>query len=423
MSYDQTTTFEEFYDKHPEGKLSTHLLSFFELYDAFHSWWFSLAILLLAMNLVACSIERLPRIYFDYVRPRPYLTNRRLLGLTLKESFKVKTLADGEALIQVYLPTTLEKARLKKRRGYYYCERQGLSRFGVYVVHIALLIVMFSSIYATQNGVDGHMVIEEGQRTRFITRRGPGGVSYTDDLGFYVGCDDFRLRTFVDNTPMEFESDLFVAHNMTEKLHQKTVRVNEPLTYKGYNFYQSSYRPVASEKVVEIEVADNSGHQERHRVRLNSPIELASKETLVVEKIYEDFAGLGQALRIGKKSRDGKETFFHIFRRHKDYDRIVRGGQYSVSFLDADQKYATGLSIGKVPGIEAIFFGFLVLMMGLYMCFFMTPIRYFARLEERDGEIDVTLAALGYRNLNVVKEIFNKRLKGLPFTDREGKNA
>ncbi|HXW52978.1 MAG TPA: cytochrome c biogenesis protein ResB, partial [Myxococcota bacterium] len=47
MSYDQTITYEEFYQKHSSENWGTSLLSFFELHDAFHSWWFSLAILLL----------------------------------------------------------------------------------------------------------------------------------------------------------------------------------------------------------------------------------------------------------------------------------------------------------------------------------------------------------------------------------------
>ena len=33
----------------------------FELYDLFHSWWFTGLMLSLALNLVACSLERLPR--------------------------------------------------------------------------------------------------------------------------------------------------------------------------------------------------------------------------------------------------------------------------------------------------------------------------------------------------------------------------
>src|SRR5204862_6094175 len=36
----------------------------FELYDLFHSWWFTALLLPLALNLVACSLQRLPRIWY-----------------------------------------------------------------------------------------------------------------------------------------------------------------------------------------------------------------------------------------------------------------------------------------------------------------------------------------------------------------------
>ncbi len=213
---------------------------------------------------------------------------------------------------------------------------------------------------------------------------------------------------------MEFESDLYVSADGIAKLHQKTVRVNEPLSYAGFTFYQASFKPMASERLIDIEVADKSGSKVRHRVRLMAPVELPNKETLVVEKVYEDFAGLGQAIRLAKKSADGSETYFHVFRRYQDYDRVVRNDQFYVTFLDADQKYATGLSIGNVPGIFAIFLGFVILLMGLFMCFFMTPIRYFARIFEENGQVMVALAAQGFRNPDLVKDIFNKLTARIP---------
>jgi cytochrome c biogenesis protein len=408
MSFDQTKTFEE-YQQLADGSITTRLVSFFELYDAFHSWWFSLAILLLSLNLLACSIERLPRIYFDFIRPRPYLTRRRMLGLNLLQETRVSSTQEAIRLVSQFLPARLDKARMTEHPGFYYAERHGLGRFGVYIVHIALLTIMFSSIYATQNGVDGHVLIEEGQKSRFISARGPSGVSYNYDLGFYVGCDDFRLRTFIDNSPMEYESDLTITLG-DELIAKKTVRVNEPLSYAGFTFYQSSFRPVISERVVDLEVSGNDGYKNHTRVRLNQPINLPNGDVLLVQKVYEDFAGLGQAIRVSQTSPDQSSSYFHVFRRYKDYDQIVRADQFSVAFVGADQHYATGLSVGKVPGVSVIFFGFLLLMVGLYMCFFMNPMRFFARIEQGDEGVSVWFAAQGFRHQHLVKETFYKRL-------------
>ncbi|HXW60663.1 MAG TPA: cytochrome c biogenesis protein ResB [Myxococcota bacterium] len=409
MSYDQTLNFEEFLAKAQDKELFS-LFTFFELNDAFHSWWWSLAILLLSANLIACSIERLPRLYFEAVRPRPYLTDRRLLGLSLKKQRYVAHLSEAEELVRKFMPKTISIARTIEGIRYFYKERMLLGRFGVYIVHIALLIVMYSSIYTTQYGVDAHVLVEEGKKTRFINAKGSGGVPYTHDLGFYIGCDDFRLRTFVDNSPMEFESDLFISTEKNEKVLKKTVRVNEPLSYAGFTFYQSSFRPIISERAVTL-LINIDGQKTSHNVHLNSEIVLPTKDILIPDKLYDDFAGLGQALRIVKKSPDHKATFFHIFRQHPDFDRTVRADNFDVTLLESDQRYATGLSIGYVPGISIIFSGFLLLLCGLFMCFFMTPTRYFARItKEQEGYL-VVVAAQGFRHPHQVRDQFEKKTR------------
>lgn len=407
MSYDQTLSFDEFLTKTPQTGFKAALVNFFELYDAFHSWWFSLVILLLSANLIACSLERLPRIYFDARRPRPYLSDRRLLGLSLKKEVTLKTQKDADNLLTKFFQTSPKKAHLANN--YYFKQTHTAGRFGVYIVHIALLIVMYSAIYATQNGVDGHVMIEEGERTRFITAKGAGGVTYTYDLGFYIGCDDFRLSTFLDNSPMEFESDLNICLNPDEPIIRQTVRVNEPLSYAGFTFYQSSFRPVVSEKIVDLAFTDAQGFYERHKVKLNKEIILPSGDKIIPQKLFDDFAGLGEALRVAKISADGQSTYFHIFRKYPDYDQQVRADKNHIVFLGTDQKYATGLSIGKVPGVSSIFMGFLLFLVGLYMCFFMTPARYFARVDKISDGLKVTLAAQGFRHLVSLKQEFDSK--------------
>jgi len=407
MSYDQTLSFDEFLTKTPQTGFKAALVNFFELYDAFHSWWFSLVILLLSANLIACSLERLPRIYYDARRPRPYLSDRRLLGLSLKKELILKTPSEAETVLKKLFKTSPQKAQLANN--YFYKQVHTVGRFGVYIVHIALLIVMYSAIYATQTGVDGHVMIEEGERTRFITAKGAGGVTYTYDLGFYIGCDDFRLSTFLDNSPMEFESDLNICLKSDEPLVRQTVRVNEPLSYAGFTFYQSSFRPVISEKIVELGIGDGQGFYQRHKLTLNSEIALPNGDTIIPQKLFDDFAGLGEALRVAKLSPDGQSTYFHVFRKYPEYDQQVRADKNYIVFLGTDQKYATGLSVAKVPGVSSIFMGFLLFLVGLYMCFFMTPVRYFARIDTIPEGLKLTLAAQGFRHMVSVKHEFEKR--------------
>jgi len=39
------------------------VLNFFNLFDMYHSWWFSMILLLLVINLVTCSLNRFPGVW------------------------------------------------------------------------------------------------------------------------------------------------------------------------------------------------------------------------------------------------------------------------------------------------------------------------------------------------------------------------
>ena len=108
MYFDQTLTFEEFLQINQQNSFY-FLLNIFDLNDAFHSWWFSLVIVLLAFNLIVCSFERLPRIYFDAIAKRPYLTDRRLLGLSLKKNFTVSSYEEGIEKIKKFFNSSYQK--------------------------------------------------------------------------------------------------------------------------------------------------------------------------------------------------------------------------------------------------------------------------------------------------------------------------
>src|SRR5581483_11437761 len=57
------------------------LYTFLELNDVFGSWWFGLIICVLLVNLCACSIERLPKIWIDIKNPRKKLADDQLRGI------------------------------------------------------------------------------------------------------------------------------------------------------------------------------------------------------------------------------------------------------------------------------------------------------------------------------------------------------
>src|SRR4051812_40465276 len=76
MFIDQTKSFEEHARVWLESpyQWKYRVFSALEFHDVFHSWWFAVIVLMLALNLIACSIERLPKIWLDIKHPDPRLT-------------------------------------------------------------------------------------------------------------------------------------------------------------------------------------------------------------------------------------------------------------------------------------------------------------------------------------------------------------
>ena len=72
----------------------------------------------------------------------------------------------------------------------------------------------------------------------------------------------------------------------------------------------------------------------------------------------------------------------------------------------------TGLQVVYDPGVWVIWTGCTLMVIGLYMAFFVSHRRVWARLEEKDGKVQLLLAGSASKNRDGFAEEF-KRLGGL----------
>lgn len=390
MFWDQTQNLE----KHLEGVTSPaarKLFLFLELNDVFHSWWFGILVLLLALNLIACSIARLPKIWIDARNPVKKLDNKKLPLTTM---LQVST-------IQMPVFSPKEETWTEDNTRYVFFEKQKYARCGVYVIHTALLFIMFGSIIATQAGIDGMMLIPEGSYEHLVNAKGPSGKLYSHDLGFAVSCTDFRLKTYTDGSPMAYESDLaiFDKNDFSKPIITKTIKVNDPLEYQGYTFYQASYQALEGEKRLNLKVGPHGGVLKAYQVLPGEKI-----GDITPTEIYEDYAGLGSAVQI----KQG-DTQFVVFRKYPEFDSQVRRGSLDIVYQGFDEPYATGISVGKVPCISFVFTGFVIMFVGLYMAFCMNQRRYYAKITKlNNGHFELILGGISHRYPQAFEQEFNQ---------------
>jgi cytochrome c biogenesis protein len=398
-----------------------------ELYDLFHSWWFTLLLASLALNLIACSLERLPRIWFLVRFPEKRLDSVK--GLRFKaqgpsavaaEALEGQLRARGFVLER--LPDEGDGAvRLFGEKGRY-------ARFGVWVVHLSLLLVLGGGVFGRLTAFEGTADVPQnnGETDAMLVRK-PDGSAYrkrlTDEAGniFNVRCEEFRLKEFEPGRPKAFESDLRLFERQADgssgrELAHQTITVNHPLRYGGLTFYQASYRPLDQQTRAKVTLVDKVSHASRSLlVGPGEPIDAADGVRYALVGYQDDFAGQGPAVEVVRSewspgvpvAKDegppgARTTTFWVFSKAPEFDAKNRDDRFALSFEKLTPLYATGLQIAKDPSTPVIYLGCFLLFAGIGIAFYSSHKRVWAKLSA--GSLQLGGAA--HRNAEVFGEEF-----------------
>jgi cytochrome c biogenesis protein len=420
MFFDQTKTYEEHAAEWAQQAWKLKLFTFLEMNDVFGSWWFVLIIVYLLVSIISCSVERFPKIWKDALNPKKDLSDEQLRGIRFAYRGKTVDRAKAVGLFKRIFP----RADVIEREGttYLFSEAHRFARFGVYIIHLGLVTIFVGGTLVNLTKVDGLMMVPEGYKENTVRVYGPGRLPTLLELHFSVRCDDFRLKTFVDGAPMEFESDLSVwdPASPVNPVVRKKIQVNDPLVYKGYTFYQASYNPIPGDQRVQLDLGPRGQERRTYDLAIGDRLQMPDGTVFVPVEVIQDFAGLGAAVRVQETppSKDGAEkaptTSYVVFRSYPTFDRDVRRGAYDVQFRGFDQTYATGLQVGRVPWIPMVFGGFLVMFVGMFMAFFMSHRRYWARIAP-DGTLVVAGAARRHQHAYAEEWALIDEVFGLAF--------
>ncbi len=244
------------------------------LTDVFHSWYYIGLIVLLAVNLIVCSIKRLPRLW------RQTFGSERILKLDEKAEKHLKPVSvrikDPNALINLLVEKGFKVFKEEENgKIYLFAEKGRLSRLGVYIVHIALLVIMAGALIDAIFGIRGFLPVPEGE-TENVMFVGPQNKPVK--LPFAVHLKEFRIITYGEEAQ---EKGVKVAEAFKEavasyrssieilekgkKVAQGTVEVNDPFVYRSYRIFQASYGLTGGVKEMGVVVVDKEKAQKEER--------------------------------------------------------------------------------------------------------------------------------------------------------------
>ena len=371
------------------GHKTAYFFRLLEIQDMYNSWWFLGLLALFSVNLIVCSLERIPQV----------IRTLRRDGLTMPAAQLAKFPLRREVVLTQALTAATERvAALLKAQGwkaretdkdagrFFFAEKGGWTRFGVYVVHCSILIILAGALVGSstvarkllhdpQFAYKGSIMLPEGETTDHIIAFKSGEHL---ELGFQLRCDAFAIEYYPNGMPKTYRSKVTVIEN-SQPVQTTDIEVNQPLTYKGVTFYQSSYQPYQN---YSVSLKKQAGGAETTAI-ISSAKQVDWPEGGVSYGIInrESQGEVTRRLKIWFTDNQGEPSIFWM--ESNQEAAIERpSGTY---LLNIRQLYATGLQATKDPGVWLVYGGCLLMLIGLYIAFFLShrKIYVFIKSEEK----------------------------------------
>ncbi|MGD2269194.1 MAG: cytochrome c biogenesis protein ResB [Desulfobacterales bacterium] len=405
------------------GEFGYRFMDLLGLFDMYHSWWFQSLLLMLTINVVVCSLDRISTTWKVIFTRNPSLNISGFKRRKNKEEFT--TNHAPEELKKVFEPLISKRFGYHRMdalgNGYYlYAEKRRWTRLGVYIVHMSVLLLLVGGLIGSIFGFEGFVNIAEGDTVDRIKIR---NTNKWHMLGFEIRCDDFDVTFYDTGMPKEFRSSLTIMEQGQPVL-QKDIIVNDPLRYKGINFFQSSYGQLPPQKKdialpEEIPLSFKSkqtGMIYRETLKIGQAVDIPEGlGKFVIKEFRRSFSfrgkDLGETLIGTLTPADGNEVEVALPLRFPSFDRmspIFNPSRKDTVFISVEDfkvpqqatvpKFYTGLQVTKDPGVWVVYIGFILMIIGFYITFFMSHQRIYVEITPRGNSSKITVVGTSNKN-------------------------
>ncbi|MBF0102760.1 MAG: cytochrome c biogenesis protein ResB [Desulfobacterales bacterium] len=389
---------------HFSGQAGTWIYRIFSkigMFNIYHSLWFQLLMVLLAINILVCSINRFSSTWKVLQSTKNRIPVHRFNSS--KHTITLTSTKPSEVLrenIKAYFSKHISLVMTSQDSDAWmiYGEKLKFSRFGVYAVHASIIFMLLGGLFGSIFGFEGYMSIPEGKSSDTLRLKVSNDVKRLD---FEIQCNQFHVEFYESGTPKEFRSSLSIIENGKAVL-QKDILVNHPLHYKGMSIFQSSYGIDSVKDIVVMFQSQASGMVYSQQCQLNERIDLPEKMGQFALTDYTpnyDISGhsLGETFLGTLYLPHGDSVNVILPYRFSGFDKMRKGDV--VIHVDQFQPiYYTGLQLTKDPGVYFVYTGFILLIIGCYVTFFMCYQQYLIRITSDSNQHTIVLSGLINRN-------------------------
>ena len=392
------------------------VLDFFNLFDMYHSWWFSVILLLLVINLIACSINRLPGVLRQISRTRTGLEDSMLRALPYVD--RIQTRGKGETKIEQDIQFLLKKrfgnsVRFEAGSNItFFSEKGRFSRLGVYIAHLSLLFILTGGLIGSLYGFKGRVEILEGETVdRVFLRASDGEIPKA--LDFSVRCDDFNISYYdvpgKEKHVKEYSSQVTILENGKEVL-KKTIQVNHPLHYKGLAFYQANYGTVHD---ITLGI---QWKNKKQKATVKAPEGATvpvpnSNDFIRILQYALQVHNFGEGVQVALFKPNQEPRPFWLLKAFPKFDE-QRKDDFVLTFEGDSPREYTGLSVTKDPGVWVVWIGCGLMIFGLIVSFFFSHQKVWVRIP-RGPEGEIVLAGSANKNRVGFEKTFGGLVDGV----------
>jgi cytochrome c biogenesis protein len=410
----------------------TGILYWAGFFDLYNSLWFRMLVVFVVFGIVICTLNRWQPTIRLITKPTVRVADGFLAGLTEKAQFRAVPLGSSDA--EDILRVALRKSRyrvLSERAStgdtlHLYADRDRWSKLVTFVSHAALVLLILSAAGIAQLG----------WRERSVTFNPGQQVNVGHGLDFSVANAGFAIDYYPDGkTIKEYRNTLAVFENGSQVL-TKTIIVNDPLRYKGVNFFLVSYQPVLYVKAVDTAGAvmplrrmgaagpmtttaatgeafldfpfQNSDNLPLDYVQLPVTDHMLTLELTYYQDVGRSDGENPPAYVRGYVDQNFENPIYDAFLPRTGAFSLPGYEEYKFTFRRDTQ---TILELAKDPGLGVIAFFLGVMALGYTISLYTTFTRCWAKIapnEDRPGTVNITLGGLSEKNKVTFERDFQK---------------
>ncbi|MFC1850567.1 cytochrome c biogenesis protein ResB [candidate division CSSED10-310 bacterium] len=402
-------------------------------YPLYSSWWFITLLFLLSINITVCSWKKLPPIRASALPYRKPFARSFIENLEHSLTFRfngsrdgvIKMISTAFKLHRYPIVPLDPPAAATADTKLFITERGNLSRYSFYLTHISIVLILLGSLLGSLFGFKGYLQLAVGETKQKLFQQ----KTLTElSLPFAVRCDDFQLIYYQGTNKIKDYLCQLVVLEDGKAVKKKQIEVNNPLSYQGIRFYQSSYgqQPFNPHTgSLKLEISDPSGKEliQEIQARMDTPYTIGSenqKMTVELVNFVPDFVrdeegqvhSRSQSMNnpaVQLKIQEDGELIdqFWIFAKFPDINMGKKKSPLHFEITFPAGNYYTGLQVVKDPGIPLVYLGGIILCIGLFMIFFWSHRRYYIIVEQQDSAgISVVIGAKTNKNRMALRNEF-----------------